>query len=203
MSFFIPSVVDIVTTRTSKPKLDKLDDAKLLSAASYEPSNKTYEQELGRRGYSKDTSFSSDDAQVYAKDGKGFVAYRGTSRPKDIVADISIATGKQQSDKQFQSAVDTAKRVKEKYGRYDAYGHSLGGSKALFANEQVSADNVKVYNPGSTPFKQTRIDNPNVVVEKDALDIVSSGVTGNSVKKKFGWDRYLTDGILLGSHKLF
>lgn len=153
-------------------------DSYYLAHAAYDP--KKYDKELSKRGYTRDPELSNEDAQVYTKDGKGYVAYRGTSKLKDLAPDLDILRGKRKH-RDFDGAVEMAKRVRDKYGNAKAVGHSLGGTKAIHA-ARVLDITAEVYNPGSSALYPERIDDDDIVVHKNPLDIISSGVHGKSVK---------------------
>ena len=153
-------------------------DSQILSKAAYSPLE--YEGQLKQRGYSRDTELSTEDAQVYTKNGKAHVAYRGTSKLKDLAPDLDIALGKRKH-RDFEDAVDIAKRTKDKYGNVKVIGHSLGGTKAIHAAERLGLD-AEVYNPGTSPFINKRVDNPAITIYKNPFDIISRGISGKSVR---------------------
>lgn len=167
-------------------------DSHILSKAAYDPEQ--YREELARRGYTHDKDLSNEDAQVYVKDNTAHVAYRGTSKLKDLAPDIQIALGKRKH-RDFDEAITIAQKAKDKYGRAKAVGHSLGGTKALLASEKLNIP-AEVYNPGTSPLYKQTIDNPDVTVYKNPFDIISSGITGKSVKHWFN------PGRLFRPHKL-
>lgn len=159
-----------------KPQVNT--DSHILSKAAYDPD--IYDKELTRRGFTVDPSLSNEDARVYVKDGKAHVAYRGTSKWKDLLPDLDILRGKRKHS-DFDAAVEVAKRAKSKYGDVRVTGHSLGGTKALHAAENLDLA-AEVYNPGTTPFKKQKVNNEKITVYKNPLDPISYGVTGKSVK---------------------
>jgi len=92
---------------------------------------------------------------------KAVVAYRGT-RPtniRDLTADAAIAMNTHGLHPRFIKAAALARKTLKKYGRENVRltGHSLGGSLALYANQQLGDDAVEtnVYNPGATPSIET------------------------------------------------
>lgn len=159
-----------------RPKVNQ--DSQILSKAAYDPGS--FEKDLQSRGYTRDVDLSNEDAQVYVKDGKAHVAYRGTSKFKDLAPDLDIALGKRKH-RDFDSAIETANRAKTKYGNAKLVGHSLGGTKAIHVAERLGLE-AEVYNPGSSPFKPTVINNQKITVYKNPFDIISSGIKGKSVR---------------------
>lgn len=67
------------------------------------------------------------------------------------------------------------RRANDKYGieNVTVTGHSLGGTKALHANQ---GNRTVVFNPGSSPLLgEKQVAQPNVRVVRNSQDIVSSG----------------------------
>ena len=155
-----------------------VSDSQILSKAAYNPHQ--YEDQLKQRGYQRDLELSNEDAQVYSKDGQAHVAYRGTSKLKDLAPDLDIVLGKRKH-RDFEDAVTIAKKSKDKYGNVKVVGHSLGGTKAIHAAESLGLD-AEVYNPGTSPFINKRVDNPRISIYKNPLDFISRGVSGKSVR---------------------
>lgn len=158
-----------------RPRVEQ--DSHILSKAAYDPNS--YSDELTRRGFTRDTELSNEDAQVYVKDGEAHVAFRGTSKLRDLAPDLDIALGKRKH-RDFDEAISTANKAKTKYGRARTVGHSLGGTKAMHAAEKLDLE-AEVYNPGSTLLKPTVVNNKKIRVYKNPFDIISSGVRGSSV----------------------
>lgn len=154
------------------------NDSHILSKAAYNPVQ--YQEQLKQRGFVEDASLSNEDARVYIKDGKAHVAYRGTSKLKDIGPDVDIALGKRKH-RDFDSAVEVANKAKSKYGSVKTVGHSLGGTKALHAAKKLDLE-AEVYNPGTSPIFQERVNSDKIVVHKNPFDIISSGIKGKSVR---------------------
>ena len=113
--------------------------------------------------YILDNDLSNDDMSVYFNptSKKAVVAYRGTrpSNISDLSADAAITTNMHSIHPRFKKAAVLAKKASSKYGKENTRltGHSLGGSLALYANQQLGEDALEttVFNPGhSLDYKQ-------------------------------------------------
>lgn len=92
-------------------------------------------------GYTIDPDFTYGNITVYKNDksGKAKVAFAGTRGFKDAKADIAILGGFEQKDPQFRQALDTTRKVINKYGieNVSATGHSLGGTKTTYVSSKL------------------------------------------------------------------
>lgn len=130
------------------------------------------EQELKQiyPNYTIDKELSDNYSITLVKpDGSSILAYRGTARADDIMADIVIASGLYKADAiqyiqlpngayeylpagftRFNVAQRKYEEVSAKYDKTTLAGHSLGGS---LAHRIGKINNVEshIFNPGSTP----------------------------------------------------
>ncbi len=168
-----------VASRVNSWLKKPVSESRLLSRSAYDPAK--YEKELAARDLTLDSELSSENTKVY-KDSKGNakVAFRGTSSFRDLLPDLDILQGKRKH-KDFDDAVAVSERAKKKYKNVQLTGHSLGGTKALYASKKLGLP-AEVYNPGSSIFKPERYDDPNIVIHKAPLDFIAAGVSGKSVK---------------------
>lgn len=135
-------------------------------------------------GYKVDRDLSNDNATTFVNDrGEAIISYRGT-RPTnldDLAADAHIVMGSRKH-KRFDEAEDLARRVKGKYQKVQATGHSLGGTQALHVNKKLGID-AHVFNPGAGIGDSVDTDNVRVVRHQD--DLVSKALQvkkGSDVK---------------------
>jgi len=133
------------------------DDA-IFAKAAY-----NYRDTVPVSDYDLDKDLSNDDMSVYYNpiQKKAVVAYRGT-RPTnvfDLAADYAISHNFEGNHPRFKRAAKLARKAIDKYGKGNVRltGHSLGGSLALYANQELGDDAVEttVFNPGhSLEWKQ-------------------------------------------------
>jgi len=105
-------------------------------------------------GYLIDTELSGPDATVYRNNNSAIVAFSGT-RPtskenasRDITTDLGLWAGQKSHLNRFKNALDLSNRVVAKYGKDNVTvtGHSLGGSQAIYVNQQLGIKG-SAYNP--------------------------------------------------------
>lgn len=131
------------------------------------------------QGFKADHELSGENYQVSLdSQGTPHVAFRGTSKVKDIFPDIDIALG-QRTHQRFGEAVDLTKRVEEKYGKQAVLtGHSLGGTVAQHVSEKLGGRQGKVFNPGKSLFGKSETTS-SLTVERSPNDPISSGFNIN------------------------
>lgn len=120
--------------------------------------NHAYNQE-NLEGYSTDKDLSNEYQTTYVKDGKATVAFSGTDFSKpgkmihDLNADLEIVQGTQEMDPTFSAALEAVRKAQSKYGIKNVYatGHSLGGTKALYASHKLGVK-ATAFNPGWSPM---------------------------------------------------
>jgi hypothetical protein len=147
--------------------------------ASYKPQREA-ESDLVKLGYTYDPQLSSMDTKVFTdKEGNPHIAYRGSVRVSDWIDNVNLALGGK--SKQKQEALETAKKVKEKYGKAPTtYGHSRG---SIFAEQAGEATGGKTYtyNKATLPtdiFKKTRKEQTDIRTSKDIVSLPSYFQTG-------------------------
>ncbi len=147
------------------------------SLASY-GDNVGHETLLGR-GYNLDNELSTENARVYAKDGRGLVAYRGTTHlNEDYMADLAIAAGLTDGEKSFKRALDVGTRAKEKYSNVLYTGHSLGGAKAVQTARALGQKSI-VFNPGTSARRP--LDTSQAKVHRTNRDYISYNIRGGNI----------------------
>jgi len=150
--------------------------------ASYKPQREA-ESDLVKLGYKYDPQLSSMDTKVFTdSEGNPYIAYRGSVRLKeDWLSNAYIALGGK--SKKDIEAVETAKKVKEKYGKAPTtYGHSRGGRSAELAGE-ATGGKTYTYNKAVVPtdiFKTTRKEQTDIRTSKDIVSAPSYFQTGGS-----------------------
>jgi hypothetical protein len=99
-------------------------------------------------GYTYDDRLSTNENKVFTdRNGKPNIAFRGTKRVKDYVADAMLAVGLEKYNPRFQEAKKLTKIVEETYKQpANAFGHSLGGALAEKAGAHGT---VFTYNKGA------------------------------------------------------
>lgn len=123
-------------------------------------------------GYTIDPELSDDWSTVYVNNNtkKATVAFAGTggSSPHeslfrkaahlsyDVASDVSIAEGDEENSWQFQAVDKKMEAAIAKYGRQNIHttGHSLGGTKAIYASSKYGVT-ANAFNPGFSPFDIT------------------------------------------------
>lgn len=107
-------------------------------------------------GYGLDTEFSGPDRSVFTKGDKAYVAFRGTDplNIADLGTDVMIALGMERNTRRFAASLDVTRKVIDKYGleNVELTGHSLGGTQAMYVNDQTGAK-ASVFNPGAFVFQ--------------------------------------------------
>lgn len=120
-------------------------------------------------GYSIDHDLSDSHATTYVNNAtkKVTVAFAGTNfnAPHeslvqkgvhalgDLNSDFAIAGGDEERNWQFKEVDDRMKAAVAKYGRENIHttGHSLGGTKAIYASSKYGVKSTS-FNPGFSPF---------------------------------------------------
>lgn len=173
----------------------KNDHHAKLSSLAYEKDFDKKKKAARKLGYDIDEELTTDNHTVFKhrKSGKGIVAYRGTdpSNMDDLAADADIAKGKR-DHKRFRDALEVARKAKKKYGDLELTGHSLGGTQALHAYQDLGVK-TRVFNPGSTAgdkIKQKGDFGPEIVRHKH--DAVSYGLSD------FATETYEDDSSITG-----
>jgi hypothetical protein len=151
------------------------DNISSILKASYKPQREA-ESDLVKLGYTYDPQLSSMDTKVFAdKEGNPHIAYRGSVRAKeDWLSNANILFGGKSS--KDTEAVETAKKVKEKYGKAPTtYGHSRGGRSAELAGE-ATGGKTYTYNKAALPqdiLKKTRKEQTDIRTSKDIVSLPS------------------------------
>ena len=150
------------------------DNISSILKASYKPQREA-ESDLVKLGYTYDPQLSSMDTKVFVdKEGNPNIAYRGSVRASDWIDNVNLAFGGK--SKQKEEALQTALKVKEKYGKAPtSYAHSRG---AIFAEQAGEATGGKVYtyNKAALPqdvFKTIRKEQTDIRTSKDIVSLPS------------------------------
>jgi hypothetical protein len=147
--------------------------------ASYKPQREA-ESDLAKLGYTYDPELSSMDTKVFFDaENQPHIAYRGTVRAETWLSNLKIGLGgKSEIDKE---AIETAKKVKAKYGKAPTtYGHSRGGRSAEIAGEATGGKSY-TYNKAVVPtdiFKKVRAEQTDIRTSKDIVSLPSYFQTG-------------------------
>jgi hypothetical protein len=147
--------------------------------ASYKPQREA-ESDLVKLGYKYDPELSSMDTKVFTdKQGNPHIAYRGTVRAETWLDNLNIGLGKK--SKIDTEAVETALKVKSKYGKAPTtYGHSRGARSAELAGE-AAGGKAYTYNKAVVPtdiFKKVRAEQTDIRTSKDIVSLPSYFQTG-------------------------
>lgn len=150
------------------------DNISAILEASYKPQREA-ESDLAKLGYKYDPHLSSMDTKVfYDAENNPHIAYRGTVRAETWASNLKIGLGGK--SKIDQEAVETAKKVKEKYGKAPTtYGHSRGGRSAELAGE-ATGGKTYTYNKATVPtdiFKNVRGEQTDIRTSKDIVSLPS------------------------------
>ena len=163
------TIINKLTNKNPQPKTEEGKIANL----SYISNENQREVEAKKLGYELDRGLSNSDHTVLKKDGKVKVVFKGTSKAKDLLADINIVRGNQENDPTFKEALEKTKKVQAKYGNdIEVSGHSLGGSKAIHVGEKLKLKSTAL-NPGITPFRGKKNYGSNINIKSISGDIVS------------------------------
>ena len=148
---------------------------KHLMKASYMNQNDA-QKYMAKYGYKYDPELSRNDTKVFlGPDGKPVVAHRGSRRVTDFIDDALIMLNL--PNHRTNNAKRTNERVKQKYGNYDAIGHSLGGNLA----SKSDADKIITYNKLATPFDNLNKENETSYRTKNDLPSYISQYSKNTV----------------------
>lgn len=147
--------------------------------------NENERSNIGSYQYKKE--HSGKDWAVYSdpKANKHILSFKGTSNSKDIVPDLNIVAGTQNNSSSFEHASNLLKDLKQKInGTWETTGHSLGGTKAMWAAQQNNVDS-HAFNPGynsvsDDQIKTDRKGNHVYVVKGDAI---SNSILGTKLHK--------------------
>lgn len=150
------------------------ENIKPILEASYKP-QKEAESDLVKLGYKYDPELSSMDTKVFSDpQGNPHIAYRGTVRAETWLDNLLIGLGKE--SKIDKEAVETAKKVQQKYGKAPTtYGHSRGGRSAEVAGEATGGKSY-TYNKATLPtdiFKTIRPEQTDIRTSKDIVSAPS------------------------------
>ena len=168
--------------------------------ASYKPQREA-EQQLVKLGYNYDPQLSSMDTKIFTdKEGNPHIAYRGTVRAETWLDNLKIGLGgKSKLDRE---AVDTALKVKEKYGKAPTtYGHSRGARSAELAGEATKGKTY-TYNKATVPtniFKKLRPEQTDIRTTADLVSLPSYFQTGSkkiSIKSPVGENIFNAHSLL-------
>ena len=155
-------------------KLQKIIDS------TYKP-QRDAENDLEKLGYKYDTDLSSMDTKVFydPKSNQSYVAYRGSVRASDWIDNLNLGLGGK--SKQLDEAIDTAQKVKNKYGSAPTtIGQSRGGIFAEKAGNAVGGKTI-TYNKGTLPkdvFSHIREDQIDIRTSKDPVSAPSKFQSG-------------------------
>ena len=120
---------------------DEDNDMALMSKAAY--GDNEAKERLAKEGYAVDNVLSTSKNITFIRDGKAYVAYKGTNLTdvQDLYTDYQIAIGDAKTTRLFRQGLGVAKKAVEKYGRDNVTltGHSLGSTIALYANSETGA----------------------------------------------------------------
>ena len=139
-------------------------------------------------GYIRLDEFDRDFISVFEneKTGKLLVCVRGSKLDfQSLKDDAKILAGFDVKSKDLDEVLDALeKKFPEK--KYDISGHSLGSTYILseLAEHQSHMDDIMLYNPGSSPFQDTKMlkelaNNPGVMWFVNRGDVVSHGLYQN------------------------
>lgn len=122
----------------------------------YLKSNVEREKDADEIGLDYDEELSDNYTSVLydKKNNKSYVAFRGTNSLKDMVDNFDVILNRQNQNVNFNQARVITDKAKKKYGVNPVVvGHSLGGAKSLYVNEQTGYDAI-VFNPLMMPYKK-------------------------------------------------
>jgi len=117
------------------------------------------------------------------KTNKNILAFKGTSRAADIVPDIHIAAGTQDSNNKFSKAHELYHSLKGQYhpeATWETTGHSLGGAKAMYVAQQNGLHSY-AFNPGYVAYTDDKI---NTDYDKHHVRLVKGDPISNSILEK-------------------
>ena len=140
----------------------------------------SYKPQDSLNGYTLDKELSGKRQQVYIdKDNKKMLmSVAGTRSGTDVLNDFRLIGGGIKNTARYQSADNTLKSAKEKYGDYEnlLIGHSLGGSIA----SRLGGDNDRriTYNAGEVGGKQ-RKNTTAVRHSGDPISLIGAGKSHN------------------------
>lgn len=131
----------------------------LLSDGS-EKQQKRAIKKADKKGYTIESATRGVAHFKHKTSGDNVITVKGTNigQAKDLQSDLSIATGKTGSDRQFTNREKQVHTIyKNAEGNKILSGHSLGGSQAIsmmIKNKTIrdQTDKAVVFNPGSSPF---------------------------------------------------
>ena len=156
--------------------------AKILEA-SYKPQREA-ESSLSELGYKYDPQLSSMDTKVFydPATNEPHIAYRGSVRASDWLDNLNLGLGGKSYQKE--EAIQTAKKVKEKYGKAPTtYGHSRGGYFSEVAAEETGGKSI-TYNKATLPKDVFKKIGSNQTDIRTKYDIVSLPSYFQSATKK-------------------
>jgi hypothetical protein len=122
----------------------ELDMAKL-SAIAYSNNRMSF------NGYKYIEEFSTPETAVYQKNDTIYLGFRGTAHLRDVITDVKMIKGEEQTTNRFQKSYKLAQDFKAKGFKVVVSGHSLGASQSWFVGEQDPTIEAYGFNIGSTP----------------------------------------------------
>jgi hypothetical protein len=152
-------------------------------------SGKAYGSSAERQAYADEHGLklvqNKGEMQAY-KDEENkriYVAHRGTSKKKDISADIALFFGQERSHPRFKRARKMEADLEHQYPGYDfvVTGHSLGGTLAQASAGRKRVKSVTTFNKGSgivdllRPRSSKQTDYVNVYDPVSALSLRQKG----------------------------
>jgi hypothetical protein len=149
-----------------------MENLSTILEASYQPQQEA-EATLSKLGYKYDPELSSMNTKVFfdPERNEPHIAYRGSIRATDWIDNARLALlGK---SKQKDEAIQTALKVKEKYGKSPTtYGHSRGGYLSEVAGE-ATGGKAFTYNKATFPSQVSKVIRPEQTDIREVKDIVS------------------------------
>ena len=134
-------------------------------------------------GYDLISDLSQSEIRVYRKEHEYVISHRGTKDAGDLIPDLALTLGLQDSNTEFNRRRDVTKsiikqvRAQDPNSTFELTGHSLGGNTVAHAmNDDFIRDNVRkahTFSAGASPFATQTI--------KDDSKITNFRVEGDSI----------------------
>lgn len=149
---------------------------------SYLPQKEFATKIKEKYNYDYDPELSSMDTKVfYDQNKKPKIAYRGSTRVSDWISNINIGLGNK--DKSLDEAINTAQKVKQKYGSAPlTYGHSRGGLLSEYASDVTGGKSI-TYNKATIPKDIFKKISKNQTDYRTSGDLVSLPSVLQGIKK--------------------
>ena len=123
-----------------------------------------YRAPENRKGAGYDPELSNAEVAVYRSApgrARPLVAFRGSVNADDAKTDAFLALGRLKDTDRWKRTAEHLRRVREAVGEYDLTGHSLGGTLAQLAHDELGAipgshgnerknSQLVAFNPGAT-----------------------------------------------------